>query len=144
MYDIPLVDLNRKIWCISACGIDEVTSPVGKVNCQTLVQHFPRLAGSHFWRPHGAIDLLIGIDHCSLLPQVIESTENLQLMQNSFGYVLRRSHSSLGVTNLSTYTRVRINHVNVKEYQYIEPVVNSRTKDDLENFFFNRKPGNIL
>lgn len=124
MYDVPLVDLNGKVWCISACGIDEATSPVGKVNCQTLVQHFPRLAGSHFWRPHGAIELLIGIDHCSLLPQVIESTENLQLMQNS-----------LGVTNLSTHTRVRINHVNVKEYQYIESVINSRTKDDLENFF---------
>ena len=106
MYDVPLVDLDGNTWCISACGIDEVTSPVEEVNYQTLIQHFPRLVDSHFWRPHGTIDLLIGIDHCGLLPQVIESTENLRLMKNSFGYVLRGSHPSLGVANMSTHTHM--------------------------------------
>lgn len=135
MYDVPLEDLEGNTWCISACGIDEVTAPVKEVNHQLLVQHFPRLAGSHFWRPHGNIDLLIGIDHCGLLPQVVETVGNLQLMQNSFGYVLRGSHPSLGAANMSALTSVQINHANVKDYQYIEPVAKSRTKDDLEYFF---------
>lgn len=135
MYDVPLVDLAGNAWCVSACGIDEVTAPVEEVNHQTLVRHFPRLAGSHFWRPHGTIDLLVGIDHCGLLPQVVETNGNLQLMENSFGYVLRGSHPSLGVANMSTLTHVRINHVSVKDYQYIEPVIKSRTKEDLEYFF---------
>lgn len=40
-------------------------------------------------RPEGPIDILLGIDHCELLPEVVQTQGKLQLLKNSFIYCLR-------------------------------------------------------
>ena len=38
--------------------------------------------------------MLIGIDCCAILPQVVETVGNLQLLKNQFGYCIRGCHST--------------------------------------------------
>ena len=43
-------------------------------------------------RPIGKVNLLIGTDYCSILPEKVGESGNFQLMKNQFGYCLRGSH----------------------------------------------------
>ena len=63
-------------------------------------------------RPQSKVDLLIGVDYCSILPQVVRSKNNLQLLQNSFGFCVRGVTSSFGANvNQISNISFTINHV---------------------------------
>lgn len=80
-YVIPLVDLDGKIWNVTAYGIENTTSSVCRVDFTKVVELFEGITVSDLDRPEGDIDLLIGTDWGNLMPQVLSSVGNLQLMQ---------------------------------------------------------------
>ena len=87
-YNLALIDSNGFCHNIRVCGLDQITSNHVSVNVNQIAQMFnidPRLIE----RPEGNVELLIGIDNCSLMPQIVKSFHNLQLCQNSFGFCIR-------------------------------------------------------
>lgn len=65
-------------------------------------------------RPTGKVDLLIGADNSSMIPEVVRTIDNLQLVQNNFGMCVRGSHPIM-TRNIGTesFLTVRINHMTV-------------------------------
>ena len=62
----------------------------------------------------------IGIDCCAILPQVVDTVENLQLMKNQFGYCIRRYHNeckneapSIQQVKIDSGTIYNINNISV-------------------------------
>ena len=87
-YQLFLSDLNGCTHEILVCGLDQITSNQVNVNMYDIAQMFhidPKLIE----RPTGKVELLIGVDNCSIMPQVIKSQNNMQLLQNTFGYCVR-------------------------------------------------------
>ena len=80
---------------IEACGIDEISSNVNKTDLSEIAKLF----GVHTWqiaRPEGKMELLIGSDYCDLLPTVVKTNGNLQLLQGNFGLCVRERSSLIG------------------------------------------------
>ena len=110
-YVLPLTDLEGKVWEIRVYGMNEVTADVGHVDIERVVKLFKSLKPSDIMRPIGKVDVLIGTDCCTLLPDKVNQVGNLQLMKNQFGYCLRGSHPLLGLgPRLSNLMMLRIHH----------------------------------
>ena len=80
---------------IEACGIDEISSNVNKTDLSEIAKLF----GVHTWqiaRPESKIELMIGSDYCDLLPTVVKTNGNLQLLQGNFGLCVRGRSSLIG------------------------------------------------
>lgn len=110
-YDVPINDCQGKTHVVRACGISEITSEACPVDTNSVA---PLLGVSDkdIERPHGKIDLLIGSDYCGLLPSVIRTVGNLQLMHGPFGYCIRGSHPLLKFSSTdNTHIYVQVNHV---------------------------------
>ncbi|XP_068200399.1 uncharacterized protein [Palaemon carinicauda] len=133
-YTVPVVDIYGVKWEIIACGIDEITTPVEKVDMNVVSCLFKSLNGLHISRPFGVIHLLIGIDYCVLMPQVIETNGNLQLMLNQFGYVVRGFHPQLTSHCYQSNVSVRINHIDITDVNEITSVPRKTIKDVLDNY----------
>ncbi|XP_068236892.1 uncharacterized protein [Palaemon carinicauda] len=133
-YTVPVVDIYGVKWEIIACGIDEITTPVEKVDMNVVSCLFKSLNGLHISRPFGVIHLLIGIDYCVLMPQVIETNGNLQLMLNQFGYVVRGFHPQLTSRCYQSNVSVRINHMDITDVNEITSVPRKTIKDVLDNY----------
>ncbi|XP_068212576.1 uncharacterized protein [Palaemon carinicauda] len=84
-YVIKVTDLEGEHWYITAYGIEEITSEACKVHLTNIVLLFDDIRLSDVERPFGEIELLVGSDWCTLMPQVKQSVGNLQLIQNMFG-----------------------------------------------------------
>ena len=97
-YDLAIRDKNGKIWNVPCFGIDEITSTAPKMNFDNIVDIFPGIKKGDIQRPFGNIDLLIGLDCCFLLPNIVQRVENLQLMDGPLGLCVRGTHPSLQVT----------------------------------------------
>ena len=118
-YNVPLVDLEGNTYNVNCCGIDEITKPVKFIDVGIASTLFTCLNGVQLTRPFGEVHMLIGIDNCSLLPTIIDTNGNLQLMKNVFGYALRGSHPSILVNEASSHVSVRIKHVRVNDIDEI-------------------------
>ena len=79
--------------------------------------------------------MLIGLDNTLLLPRVIDSVDNLQLLQNRYGYVLRGSHPAIIANDPPMNTHVSIYHVNIKTVNEINIASSKSVKDDIERYF---------
>ena len=103
--------MDGKIWNVTAYGIESITSSVCEVDFTKVAELFEGITVSDLDRPSD-IDLLIGIDWCNLMPQVVSSVGNLQLMQNMFGYCIRGSHPLVKFeSRKENVFSVRINNV---------------------------------
>ncbi|XP_071525744.1 uncharacterized protein [Panulirus ornatus] len=122
-------------WRIIACGIDEITAPIDEVDISVVSRLFPSLHNYPIMRPYGRIHLLIGIDYCNLMPQVLETNGNLQLMQNQFGYVLRGSHPFLTSHKAQPNVSVKINHLKIVNFDEISSLPKKTIKEDLDSYF---------
>lgn len=69
------------------------------------------------------------------MPQVLETTGYLQLMENLFGYVLRGSHPHLISHKSQPNFSVRINHVNIVNFDEISSLPKKTIKEDLDSYF---------
>ena len=95
-YTIPLTDLRSQTWWITVYEIHDITAEVKKTNLDDIGDIFQGLSKNDVRRPSGKVQILIGTDNCSLLPDKVKQVGNLQLMENQFGYCLRGSYPSLG------------------------------------------------
>ena len=86
-------------------------------------------------RPFGDIDMLIGVDNCSLFPNIIDTKDNLQLMVSAFGYVLRGSHPTITVNEVHSHVPVRIHHIRVNGLDNVTFSCNTSIKDERGIFF---------
>ena len=134
-YVVPVIDQDGVKWEITACGIDEITAPIDEINMNVVSTLFQSLKDCPITRPHGGIHLLIGIDYCNLMPQVVETNRNLQLMQNQFGYVVRGSHPRLSFSGSRPSVSVRINHMKIGDFNDISPSPKQTIKEDLDSHF---------
>ena len=102
-YNIPLTDCKGNSWTIVAYGINEISESIGRVDLSRVVNLFENVCLSDLDRPDGEIELLVGSDWCNFQPQVQQTVDKLQLMQNVFGYCLRGSHPLVKfISNSST------------------------------------------
>ena len=134
-YLVPISDLNGNTYDIRCCGIDEITKPIRYIDISIASEIFPCLNGYQMRRPFGDIDMLIGVDNCSLFPNIIDTKDNLQLMISAFGYVLRGSHPSITVNEVYSHVSVRIYHIRVNDLNNITFSCNASIKDELGKFF---------
>lgn len=110
-YDVPLIDCQGQFHLIKACGISEITSETGQVDMGNVADLLG-MKVQDIERPHGKIDLLVGSDYCKLLPSVVKTVGNLQLMCGPFGYCVRGSHPMLNVRKGDTaHVFIKINHI---------------------------------
>ncbi|XP_064105892.1 uncharacterized protein LOC135215277 [Macrobrachium nipponense] len=136
VYNVPITDLTGTEWTIEACGINEITSDIAEFDTTLIAKLF----GVEEWnicRPTGKVDLLIGVDHSSMIPQVVRTIDTLQLMQNNFGMCVRGSYpvmnKNMGTNSVLT---VRISHMTVAtEVNDIIPRYSENLSKQLEDFF---------
>ena len=88
-YNVPLHDINGKLWTVHAYGIEEITSELDKFNVSSVASLFRNIQPEDIERPYGKVDMLIGIDCCAIMQIVVETVGNLQLLRNQFGYCIR-------------------------------------------------------
>ena len=80
VYELSLRDRSRKEKCIEVC---EITIAHQQVDLSEIANKF-EIREKDIQRPEGRIELLIGSDYCALMPQVIKTVDNVQLMSNEF------------------------------------------------------------
>ena len=133
IYSLSLTGHFNNNYAIACYGMDEITSNVPKINIEAAGKIFDLSPSIKLTRPHGQVDLLIGLDYCTLLPKVIKSVGNLQLMKNIFGYYIRGSHLLI---NESNSYNAKIYHVNIipvideVNFEFTSPL-----KDNLDALF---------
>lgn len=88
VYEISLRDQVGKQKVIEVCGISEITTAHHKVDLSELAKKF-EVQERDIQRPEGRIELLIGSDCCTVMPKVIKTVDNVQLMSNEFGLCIR-------------------------------------------------------
>ncbi|XP_037774993.1 uncharacterized protein LOC119572051 [Penaeus monodon] len=110
IYKVPLMDTEGNIWEIEACGIMEITSEVPKIDVSKMLEIL-EASELKICRPWGKIELLIGTDYAGLMPVVLKTVGNLQLMKNAFGYCIRGLPSTELMLKLNC-AMIRINHSN--------------------------------
>ena len=84
-----MIDANEKLWEVHAYGIEEITSALDKFDVSSVASLFHNIQPEDIERPHGNVDMLIGIGCCAIMPIVVETIGNLQLLRNQFGYCIR-------------------------------------------------------
>ncbi|XP_068247848.1 uncharacterized protein [Palaemon carinicauda] len=135
-YVIKVTDLEGKHWYITAYGIEEITSEACKVDLTNIVLLFDDIRLSDVERPFGEIELSVGSDWCTLMPQVKQSVGNLQLMQNMFGYCIRGSHPSIKFESSNNSFNVKVNQISsVVKVEEINVNNNEFLRMDLDKFF---------
>ena len=131
IYTMTLVDFYGKRWPINVCGMESITSDSVDVDVRKIAGILEIDADS-IQRPTGPINLLIGIDYCYLLPNVVKSKGNLQLMHNSFGFCVRGVISPLNVNQIC-HINLKINHVACSVNDHLK-TTNISTKQ-IEEYF---------
>ena len=99
---------------IIAIGIDEISTKMSSLDMSEIAYLFNGITPKDIRRPKGHIDILIGVDYCDLLPEVVQTQGKLQLLKNSFGYCVRglQRNKSCGVG--IGHITVKTNHIAVE------------------------------
>lgn len=134
-YSLPLIDNKGNIWKISLYGIKDITGEQPDVDTDQICDIFGIDKNLMKARPKGKVEALIGTDWCRLLPQKIDERDNLQLMQNMFGYCVRGHHPMIAMTPSQS------NHVQIHLLRHLQVdrgdvcvLKASRLSDDIEKF----------
>ncbi|XP_042883833.1 uncharacterized protein LOC122260556 [Penaeus japonicus] len=133
-YRVELVDKWGKKHNIVATGIDEIASPVSKIDISELSHMFSSVDWKNFKRPFGDLDMLIGTDYSILLPQPIARADRLELTENVFGFSIR---GCLPAENGSKYlgTKAEINNVKFILNLGVTDMKRDDLKGKLDEFF---------
>ena len=98
-YFISLVDRQGNVHKIVAYSISVITSSVEAVKVDGLVHHFSKIGvpEQSLARPHGEVDLLVGLQHAALHPRCISVVGELRLLSSQFGtgYLLDGHHPTI-------------------------------------------------
>ena len=107
---MPFVDLVGKVWIVNAYGIEDITSNLQRVDIRQVEGRFPGIDISKFTKPEGNIDMLIGVDFCTMMPTVVKTVGNSQLFENRFGFGVRGSFGATTEETELTNATIRINY----------------------------------
>ena len=132
-YKLNLVDLYGCEWIINACGINEITSDLKEINMQGIAEKL-KVNIQDIIRPSKKVELLIGNDYCSLMPNVIKTVDNLQLLKNTFGVCVRGKCNS-GIGDITCNITVRVSHIICKSSDDIITKSNRTFSKQVEDFF---------
>ena len=134
--DVPLKDLKGKIWTVQAYEIDEITANLNQVDTQQIQSHFPEIDASIITKPEGKIDMLIGVDSCAIMPIVVKTVGNCQLLENQFGLCVRGSFKSKCETGRTTCATATINASSIKpHFEEINVKTPTDINSKMEQFF---------
>ena len=132
-YKLTLVDLYGQEWHIDACGIDEITSDLKEIDMNDI-SHILKVNVNDITRPKNRVELLVGTDYCAIMPKVIQTVGNLQLLQNTFGLCVRgKTNSEFDVQKCSL--NVRISHIVCHSTDNILVKPGSSFSKQVEDFF---------
>jgi hypothetical protein len=120
-YTIPITDLSGKLWNLSVCEMNEVTSDVDSIKLDSLSALFPEYNVCDLNRPCGKVDILIGSDYCTIFPLVISQVGKMQLMKNQFGYCCRGSHENIKFETTSKKMKANI-HLLSGEVLFVDKI----------------------
>ena len=98
IYLVPLVDRTGKIHRVKCFGAESITSKLEKVLIDGVIHHFPQYTEDQLVRPHGQVQLLIGLNQLEILPiGPVFKVEGLGIFESIFGtgFVLAGTHASL-------------------------------------------------
>ncbi|XP_068225322.1 uncharacterized protein [Palaemon carinicauda] len=88
VYEVSLRDQAGIEKLIEVCGVSEITAVHHRMDLGEIARRL-EVQEKYLQRPEGRIELLIGSDYCTLLPQVIKTVDNIQLLSNDFGLCIR-------------------------------------------------------
>ena len=89
-YEIPLVDLEGRIFVLHAYSINNISSNINSLDFDQIKKFFPGVENLN--RPEGEVDLLIGYNYAAWHPVPEKSYKHLLLLSNSFGKCVGGSH----------------------------------------------------
>ena len=79
-YTLCIRDKEGIDWNLFCYGINEITSDASEIDMESIVSVFSGVKEDDLRRPVGEVDLLIGVDYCSLLPSIVQRVGDLQLL----------------------------------------------------------------
>ena len=85
---MSLRDQAGKEKYIEVCGISEIAVAHHQVDLSNVAKKREVLERD-IQRPEARIELLIGSDYCTPMPQVIKAVDNIKLMSNEFRFCIR-------------------------------------------------------
>ena len=75
-YLMPITDKTGYVWNIPVYEIEEVTAELKEVDMHRIAKLFSNISDNDIKRPHGKVDVLIGLDWCELMPEKIDGSGN--------------------------------------------------------------------
>ena len=69
LYHLTLVDLYGTEWNLNVCGLDQITTDHKHIDMKEIANILD-INEKEIERPQSKVDLLIGVDYCSILPRV--------------------------------------------------------------------------
>ena len=108
---VPLLNSEKQLVEIRAYAIDKISTPVKKLSIPAVTNLFSGVSYKEVERPHGNIDLLIGMDYAGFHPKPIQEAGHLILLKNQFGKCVSGSHPVVKDKTCSLIQTVTIHHV---------------------------------
>ena len=119
-YSVTLIDSNHQTHIITAYGIVSISNDIQQVDISSVEDEFSEDVHC-IWkhledRPHGEIELLVGMNQCGIHPGDVKTSGNLKIMSSIFGngYLLVGAHPSIKTKSVEwneTVTSIRSSNV---------------------------------
>ena len=106
-YHVRVKDRNGEIRVMLALGQDKISSPIDEMDVSTVKDLFPGMDGlGNFKRPHGEIDLMIGMNYLELMPKEVCRVKGLGLWESQLGKtkLISGTHPSLNIRSMERLT----------------------------------------
>ena len=100
-------------------GISNISQGQQIYDGSSVLPLFKGVDPKEIQRPKGEIDALIGFNYASLHPTMVQSSDNLILMENRFGKCLAGSHYKIKETRKLVANYVEIYHVMHNEESFL-------------------------
>ena len=134
-YRVSLQDKDGNIVEITAIGIYEISTRIKNVEMSKIVSLFNGVTPDDLRRPEGHVDILLGIDYCELLPEVVQTNGRLQLLKNAFGYCVRGLQPHTEGGNIGRQVTLKTNHATVEVSAHSLTRSSSDLGDKLDKFY---------
>ena len=125
LYNLVLVDKERRQLHIQAIGIDKLSGTFSKVKVTGIEKCFDsQITNEDLAREKGNLDLLVGTDLAELHPVPVETKGKLVLLRSRFGsgWTLLGFNDEVIDSDGDTLDQSKVNFVNTKDIQFLDLV----------------------
>ena len=154
-YTLCIRDKEGIDWNLFCYGINEITSNASEIDMKSIVSVFSGVTEEDLSRPVGEMDLLIGVDYCSLLPSIVQRVGDLQLLNGPLGFCVRGHHPDLGrnrshegnvnLIKVKVHSSiVNLNDEEIHQDRVCSPQYDCKTFFDIENLGTMLLPKNCI